>query len=462
MPDNTTHTAHKAFLEASEKKAFDKAHRSTIAFNMARYDEAVETGKAQFSNLETARRRAAIRKHIVLENLEDHLKTFEQHFTNRGGRVIWARDGEDARRAILDIFEQQYIKRVVKSKSMITEEIGLTKFLEKNGIECVETDLGEYIVQISNDKPYHIVTPAMHLSAKQVAGIFHKQFGLSEEATPEEITAFVRETLREKFVNAQAGITGANFLVSGTGSVALTENEGNGVLSASFPKLHIVVAGIEKVVSSLEDLDLFWPLLASHGTGQQITAYNTLINGPKKVVEPDGPSQMVVILLDNGRSRLLGTIPQRRTLSCIRCGACLNACPVYRNIGGHAYGTIYSGPIGAIISPHLSGRLREYIHMSHASSLCGKCTEVCPVGIDLHKQLLENRRLAVRMKFPSRSERLGMMAYKKAMGKARWLDSASPPVKNFFAGLLMKKAWGRRRTMPKVVTSFRKRKQTPE
>ncbi len=462
MPDKTTHTAHKAFLEASEKKAFDKAHRSTIAFNMARYDEAVEVGKAQFSNLETARRRAAIRKHIVLENLEDHLKTFEQHFTNRGGRVIWAQDGEDARRAILDIFEQQYIKRVVKSKSMITEEIGLTEFLEKNGIECVETDLGEYIVQISNDKPYHIVTPAMHLSAKQVAGIFHKQFGLSENATPEEITAFVRDTLREKFVGAQAGITGANFLVSETGSVALTENEGNGVLSASFPQLHIVVAGIEKVVSSLEDLDLFWPLLASHGTGQQITAYNTLINGPKKVVEQDGPSQMVVILLDNGRSRLLGTIPQRRTLSCIRCGACLNACPVYRNIGGHAYGTVYSGPIGAIISPHLSGRLREYIHMSYASSLCGKCTEVCPAGIDLHKQLLENRHLAVRMKFPSRSERLGMAAYKKAMGRAGWLDSASPPVKNFFAGLLLKKAWGRRRTMPKVVTSFRKQNQSPE
>lgn len=455
MSSKNTYTAHQTFLRASGQKAFDKAHRATIGYNMSRYDEAVIAGKEQFSNLEMARQRAAVRKHSMLEYLEGHLKTFEKQFTSRGGRVVWAQDAEEARRAILDLFEQRYVKRVVKSKSMITEEIGLTEFLEKNGIECLETDLGEYIVQISGDKPYHIVTPAMHLSAKEVAGIFHEKFNLPKESTPEQITAFVRKKLREKFIGAQAGITGANFLVSSTGSVALTENEGNGVLSASFPKIHIVVAGIEKMIASPEDLDLFWPLLASHGTGQQITAYNTFLNGPRKMVETDGPDQMVVVLVDNGRSRLLAKIPQRRTLSCIRCGACLNACPIYRNIGGHAYGTVYSGPIGAIITPHMSGRLREYIHMSYASSLCGKCTEVCPVGIDLHRQLLENRKMSVRMGFPSRSERLGMKAYKKAMGNAKWLDMAPPPVKNFFAKILFGKAWGPRRKIPRVVASFR-------
>ncbi len=457
MAGKHAQTAHEKFLKASEDKAFDRAHRTIISYNMGCYDEAVKAGKSQFVNLEAARRRAADKKHYVLEHLEDHLKTFERQFTSRGGRVIWARDKEEARKGILEIFEQNYVQRVVKSKSMVTEEIGLTRFLEKNGIECLETDLGEYIIQVTGDKPYHIVTPAMHLSAQDVAGIFHERFGLPAGSTPEEITAFVRNILREKFFNAQAGITGANFLISNTGSVAITENEGNGLLTASFPKIHIVVAGIEKVVSSLEDLDLFWPLLASHGTGQDMTAYNTVISGPRRQGEADGPEQMFVILLDNGRSRLLSAIPQRRSLSCIRCGACLNACPVYRNIGGHAYGTVYTGPIGAIISPHLSGNFRETIHLSHASSLCGKCTEVCPAGIDLHHQLLQNRRLSVRLGHPTRSERLGMKIYKKAMSNPKWLDKPSPAVKNFFARVLFGKAWGPRRVLPKVVNSFREK-----
>lgn len=444
-------SAHQQFLDDSEVMASDRKLRATIAYNVSQYEKAFARGKEQFANLELARRRAAQRRHQVIERLEDHLKAFEHNFTKRGGKVIWAGDMHEARRAILEIFDYHYVRRVVKSKSMVSEEIGLNDFLEKNGIECLETDFGEYIVQLSGERPYHIVTPAMHLSKKDVAAIFHKKFGLSEEAEPEDIMAFVREGHRKKFREAQAGITGANFLVSGTGSVAITENEGNALLTMTYPKIHIVVAGIEKVLSNVEDLELFWPLLATHGTGQNMTAYNTLVNGPRASDEKDGPDQMIVILLDNGRSRLMAEIPQRRSLACIRCGACLNVCPVYRHIGGHAYGTVYSGPIGAVISPHLSGQFREYQHLSFASSLCGKCTEVCPVGIDLHHQLLHNRRQAVRMGIPGRAERYGMKIYKMVMSKRRWLDKPSPAVKNFVARFFFGKSWGKQRCMPKIV-----------
>ncbi len=457
MSNNTTLSTHARFLADSRLKAFDITHRNTINYNMMRYDESVVQGKKQFANLELARKRVAIKKHMVLEKLEDHLKNFERHFTSRGGKVIWAQDAAEARSAILRIFEQHFVKKVVKSKSMVTEEAGITEFLEKNGIACVETDLGEYIVQISGDKPYHIVTPAMHLSAGDVAKIFNQHFGLSKDATPEDITAFVRMKLRKKFAEAQAGITGANFLVSDSGAVAITENEGNALFSMSAPPVHIVLAGIEKLIPSAEDLDLFWPLLATHGTGQAVSAYNTLVFGPRKAGETDGPKHMYVILLDNGRSRLLAATPQRRNLSCIRCGACLNACPVYRNIGGHTYGTVYSGPIGAIISPYLTGKMDEYMHLSYASSLCGKCTEVCPVGIDLHHQLLHNRHRFMRSQLSTRSERIGIKLYKKIMGKRKWLDMASPGLKNFAANLLFSKAWGKKRCLPKVVKSFKQR-----
>ena len=438
------------FIEDSGKKSADLAHREIIRTNMSHYDPAVKRAVEQFSNLQLARRRAGIKKHIVLEHLEDHLKTFEHHFNNNGGRVIWAQDADEARRAILEICEKHHIRSVVKSKSMVTEEVRLTECLEKNGIESLETDLGEYIVQITGDRPYHIITPIMHRSAKEVAGIFHEKFGLSEEASPEEITGYVRDTLREKFLKADAGITGANFLLADTGAIALTENEGNGVFSMAAPKVHIVLAGIEKIIPSVDDLDLFWPLLATYGTGQELSAYNSLVRGPRTREEADGPEYMYVVLLDNGRSRLLATTPQRRALACIRCGACLNVCPVYRNIGGHAYGTVYSGPIGAVISPHLLGKLDEYKHLSFASTLCGKCTEVCPVGIDLHHQLLQNRRLSVKSGLTTRPERWAMWAYKFGMKKRRRLDMFSGKTKNVLFRRFFGKAWGEGRVMPTV------------
>src|SRR5690606_7772340 len=325
------------------------------------------------------------------ENLDKYLVDFEANFTANGGKIIWANDAEEAREEIWKIFEKHNARSVIKSKSMATEEIELNDFLEKKGIEPIESDLGEYIIQLLNHKPYHFVTPAMHLSLEEIAKLFHEKFDTPLEATAEELTMKARELLRDKYTTAEIGITGANFLVADTGSIAITENEGNARLSTSFPKVHIAIVGIEKVIPSMADLDLFWPLLASHGTGQNLTVYNTILSGPRQINETDGPEEMYVILLDNGRTNLLAQKEQRQSLYCIRCGACLNACPVYKNIGGHTYNTTYSGPIGSIITPHFKG-MQAFKHLSYASTVCGKGADGCRGRIDSHKTLLLNRR----------------------------------------------------------------------
>jgi L-lactate dehydrogenase complex protein LldF len=330
---------------------------------------------------------------------------------------------------------------------MITEEIELNRELERKKIEVVETDLGEFIVQQAGQKPYHIVTPAMHLSKEDIASLYHKKFDTPETLTPEELTDYTRVLLREKFVAAEAGITGANFLIAETGSIALTENEGNGLMSMSFPKLHIVVAGIEKIIPRLEDLDLFWPLLATHGTGQQLTAYSNIISGPRNKGEKDGPEEMFLILLDNGRTNLLSKERQRQALSCIRCGACLNSCPVYKNIGGHTYGVTYSGPIGAVITPHLKD-FKKYKHLSFASSLCGACTEVCPVKIPLHELLLVNRKEAIENGFYTYFEKKSIDVATFALSNRKRLDMVGGGMKNFAMKLTVKNVWGPRRELP--------------
>jgi len=439
----------KEFTKKAQKKAFDKDHRKIIKFNMARYENAVIKGKKQYVNLELAKKRAEALKQKAINELDEYLIEFEGKFTARGGKVIWAPEAKDAIKEILLILKKHWAKTVVKSKSMTTEEIEFNDALKKKKIESLETDLGEYIVQIADEKPYHIVTPAMHKSKENIAKLFNEKFGTDINSTPEEITAFVRELLREKFIEADVGVTGANFIISDIGAIGLTENEGNGLMSISFPKIHIVIVGIEKVIPSIDDLDLFWPLLATNGTGQNITVYNSIISGPKQENEVDGPEEMYVILLDNNRTELLKQKIQRVALNCIRCGACLNACPVYKNIGGHTYGTTYSGPIGAVISPFMSG-IKDYKHLSFASSLCGKCTDVCPVRIPLHDLLLYNRNYFVRNKHTKSIERLSMYGYKKVMKKRSFLDMSNGGMKNFFMKTFMKNIWGPKRELPLV------------
>jgi L-lactate dehydrogenase complex protein LldF len=437
------------FLVDSEEKAFDLDHRRIINYNIGKYDTAVDRGLSKLINLENAKRKGHVIKWKVMENLDKYLPEFEANFQKRGGKVIWANDAGEANREILNILKKANVKTVVKSKSMVTEEIQLNEFLEHNHIESLETDLGEYIVQLLGQKPYHIVTPAMHLSKEDIAKLFNERFGTPIDATPEQLTQKARELLREKYVQADAGITGANFLIADTGSIAISENEGNARLSTTFPKIHIAVVGIEKLIPSMADLDLFWPMLATHGTGQNLTVYNTILSGPRKGNESDGPQEMYVVLLDNGRTNLLAQKEQRQALYCIRCGACLNACPVYKNIGGHTYETTYSGPIGSIITPHMAG-MDEYKHLSYASSLCGKCTEVCPVKIDIHKMLLLNRRDAVKEGLVTNKEKWGWALWKKGMLTRKMMDFFSGKTKNLMMRKFFKKSWGHYREMPAV------------
>ena len=437
------------FLVAAEDKAFDSRHRQIINFNIGRYDAAVQRGLSKIINLDNAKRKGHVLKWKVMENLDKFLPEFEANFQKRGGKVIWANDADEANREILNILKKSGAKSVVKSKSMVTEEIHLNEFLEHNHIESLETDLGEYIVQLLGQPPYHIVTPAMHLSKEDIAKLFNERFGTPIDATPEQLTLKARELLREKYVRADAGITGANFLIADTGSIAISENEGNARLSTTFPKIHIAVVGIEKIIPSIADLDLFWPMLATHGTGQNVTVYNTILSGPRQANESDGPEEMYVILLDNGRTNLLAQKDQRQGLYCIRCGACLNACPVYKNIGGHTYKTEYSGPIGSIITPHMRG-MEDFKHLSYASSLCGKCTEVCPVKIDIHKMLLLNRRDAVNENLVTRKEKWGWTAWKKGMLSRKLTDYFSGKTKNYLLRKFFKKTWGHYREMPVV------------
>lgn len=426
-----------SFLAKSSVKAADLDHRRKINFNISRYNAVVPQGKKQFDNVMLARERAKNAKWEAIEHLDQYLEEFEKKITARGAKVIWAENAEQALDAVGAICKEKNCKTLVKSKSMVTEEIHLNRFLESKGIESVETDLGEYIQQLDGEPPYHIVTPAMHKSKEDVARVFADKLGTAPGLSPEELTIIARNKLREKYVQAEIGVTGANFIVADVGGIAVTENEGNARLSCAWPKTHIVIVGIEKVIPSLEDIALFWPLLATYGTGQQVTVYNSLVMGPRQANETDGPEEMFVILLDNGRTNLLANPKTREALYCIRCGACLNACPVYKNIGGHAYETTYSGPIGKVITPYLKG-MDEYKHLSYASSLCGNCTEVCPVRINLHELLLENRHEAVLQGTSSIAERLAWKAWKAASLSRNMMNMGNGRIKNWVVNKVFK------------------------
>ncbi|MEO7923691.1 MAG: LutB/LldF family L-lactate oxidation iron-sulfur protein [Chitinophagaceae bacterium] len=425
------------FIAKSTIKAADKEHRRKINFNIGKYNAVVPQGKSQFAQLELAREKAKNIKWKAIETLDKQLEIFEATIIRRGAKVIWAENAQQALDAIQKICQEKNCKKIVKSKSMVTEEIHLNHFLEKNGIESIETDLGEYIQQLDGEPPYHIVTPAMHKSKEDVAKLFAEKLGTDPAATPEELTLTARKILRNKYTEAEIGVTGANFIIADIGGIAITENEGNARLTCSMPKTHIVIAGIEKLIPSMTDLALFWPLLATYGTGQRVTVYNTIITGPRQPHESDGPENMYVILLDNGRTNILANEKQRESLYCIRCGACLNACPVYKNIGGHTYAAAYSGPIGSVITPQLQD-MGEWKHLSDASSLCGNCTEVCSVKINIHELLLENRHEAVDEGHASFSEKIAWKMWKQGMLRRKWMNLGGGKTKNWVVNTLVK------------------------
>ncbi len=444
------------FSQQARQYIADVAMQGRLKYSISKYEEKHHQGKLQFADLDLARSRAGAIKNRVIENLEKYLLEFESNFLKNGGKIIWAVDAEEALREVERILKQHEVKTAVKTKSMISEELGLNELLSKLQIQCPETDLGEFIQQEAGEKPFHIVTPAMHKSKEEIADLFAKKYKLQATASPEQIMAFCRNYLREKFYEADAGITGANFLIADAGAIAITENEGNGVLTTAFPKIQITLAGIEKIIPSLQDLDLFWPLLATYGTGQRMTTYNTVITGSRRN-ETAGPEEMYLVLVDNGRSDLLAQTEQRRALACIRCGACLNACPVYNIIGGHTYNTTYQGPIGKVISPWMKG-FPEFKHLSQASSLCGKCTEVCPVKIDIHRLIIYNREAAVNKGLQRYSEKMAWYFWRNAMLSRKNMNKGGAKVKNLVIQTFFKRVWGTDRELPQVAErSFNQR-----
>lgn len=450
------------FLQDTERLTADLQHRERIRIAMGKYYAARGPRQAAFRDWSEARQTAAETKWQAVNHLDQHLLEFERNATARGTKVHWAASSAQAREIVLGILREKKARRIIKSKVMTSEEIHLNSLLAELGYSVVESDLGEFIQQLKDEPPYHFVFPCMHLSREEISDLFENHLGSAPSSDPEELTMIARRWMRQKYLEAEVGFTGANFIVAETGMISITENEGNARLTAALPRTMITLVGIEKVVPRLADLALFLPMLATAGTGQPLTCYNTVYGGPRQPGEVDGPEEWHVILLDNHRTRLLLDAQQRDALHCIRCGACLNVCPIFKNIGGLSYGTTYQGPIGSVITPHLRG-LQDWKHLSAASTLCGSCTATCPVKVDLHHHLLHNRRNAASQK-RSRLEGLLWRTFAWVMNRPRIYRLASwmgrigqklhPLVKGSLADPL--RAWTKSREAPSLAPrSFR-------
>lgn len=440
----------------SAEQTFHQAVKTTIkntelqARTMAaaiQQQHAMNGAIKQFANLDLARNRAKYIKWRVNENLDKYLIDFEANLMRKGGKVIWADTAQTALNEIEQIIKKNQAKQIIKSKSSICNEIGLNEFIRSKGYQLFESDLGDFIIDGFNEKPFHTVLPAVHKSKQEINNLLNQKISSSLDIEAHEMMNDVREYMRANFFKADIGITGANFLIAENGMACITENEGNARLTSTFVKTHIVVAGIDKMLPTLQDVDLFFSLLGSYGTGQKLTTYNSII-GPKNADEHDGPIEFIVILVDNGRSNILASHDQREALSCIKCGACHFVCPVFTNIGGHAYGSNYTGPIGAITEPLAHG-LKENIHLSNASTSCGKCNDVCPVKIEISNQIIRNRRDAVNLGGESTSEKLAWYTWTKAMLSRKNLNR-SASLKNFTFKQLYKNNWGTEREFPKI------------
>ncbi len=383
-------TATREFTRTAADTLSDARIQDSLRGLYSGFSKARERAGEATPGWEEMRDRAKAVKTHTIANLDYYLEQVEARVTESGGNVFFARDGEAASRYILDLVDREGVRRVIKGKSMLSEEMDLNGQLEAAGVEATETDLGEYLIQLAGDTPYHIIAPAIHMSREQAGDLLHPETG-DPGGDITELTAEARRQLRDKFIEADMGITGANFVVAETGTLVLVTNEGNGRMCTSMPRIHVAIMGMEKVVPSLEDMGMFLRLLIRSATGQRLSTYVTTVDGPRRADDEDGPEQFHLVIVDNGRSRMLADPHMREALNCIRCGACLNACPVYRKVGGHAYGWVYSGPIGAIVTPMLTD-LPASKDLPYASSLCGACREACPVRIDIPRMLLHLRR----------------------------------------------------------------------
>lgn len=409
-----------------------------------------------------------IKQHTI-EHLDRYLGQFVDNAMAAGATVHFAATGEEANAAVLDIVRASGLTRIIKSKSMVSEEIGLDQALEDVG-EVVETDLGEYIIQISHDKPSHIVTPVIHKTAKDIAALFQQELGMEYSEDPETLTKTARAHLREKFRQGEIGISGVNFAVAETGTIILCTNEGNGRMCTSRPRVHIAVMGIEKVVPRMQDLAVMLKLLGRSATGQTLTQYTSMITGPRRAGEHDGPEELHIVLVDRRRTANLAS-PYRSSLRCIRCGACLNACPVYRNVGGHTYGSMYNGPIGIVLTPIYEG-FERFKDLPHATSLCGACGEACPVKIPLPELFIRMRDEQIRRGITPRGERFVFWAWTLGL-RWRWMYAVGQKIASWFTRWILGRGgwirwmpgppggWTRKRPMPTMAKkSFRSQWKT--
>lgn len=408
----TTHTI--AFYDRVDGALHNSSLQTALNRATARFIGNRAAAIGALADEATLRNQARAIRAKALSRLDELLVELAMNVEARGGHVCWASDGAAARQYIVDLARQRDVKSIVKSKSMASEEIHLNEALEAAGLEVVETDLGEYIIQLANETPSHIIAPSIHKTREQVSALFNQHLGAPETDDISEMTATARQALRQRFLQADLGISGVNFGVAQSGGIVIVENEGNARLTTSVPRIHVAIMGIERICESVEDLGVLLQVLARSATGQKMSVYTTLISGPAHPGEPDGPEEFHLILLDNGRSDILGG-KYAEALMCIRCGACLNACPVYQTIGGHAYGGVYSGPIGAILTPLLQPDLVDTYQLPQASSLCGACQEVCPVRIAIPDMLLRLRADGVRAGKSTPIERAAIRSYRVAM-----------------------------------------------
>lgn len=407
------HLSSETFKENARAALADVQLRGALKNATSLFGEKRKQAVASIPNWEELRSQARAIKDEVLSDLDRYLEEFVRNAESRGALVHWARDADEANSIVCSLAIARKARVVVKSKSMTTEETHLNGALEAAGMQVVETDLGEYIIQLAGEPPSHIIAPAIHKTRHQVGALFTAELGMPPTDDIDKMTSTARAKLRDRFAAADIGISGVNFAIAETGTIVIIENEGNIRLTTSLPRTHIAVMGIEKVLPRFADLDVFLKLLPRSGTGQRLTTYQSFITGVKRTLDDEGPEELHIVLLDNGRSRMLAHPVTRQSLACIRCGACLNACPVYQQVGGHAYGSVYPGPIGAVITPQLMG-IEKTAQLPFASSLCGACRDVCPVKIDI-PQLLLHLRGEISPRKGSRAERLIFKVWAKVM-----------------------------------------------
>ncbi len=439
--------AYRDFMERTAGESFNTERIKTFASNISRYNQFVEEGKKQYKNLELAKERATFIKNNVINDLPKYLVQFENNFQSRGGKVIWAQDAEEAVNEIAQIIKKYNTPEITKDANLISDEI----FLQQNiGAYKLKTlDYSLFMNEGKKETTTHTVNRAIEQSHAQIFDLIKEKLKLAPQTKPEQLIKELNNELKKRALASDICITGSNFLIADTGGVSVVENEGTSALAIAFSKVHIVLAGVETVIPKLTDLHLFFPLYSTYATGKKLSVFSSIYTGPQQSKENEGPKEMYVVLLDNGRSEILEQKNQRRALSCIQCGACSNACPVYKTIGGETYNTTYNGPIGAVVSPWLKG-VNDYKHLTYASSICGACTLVCPVNINIHELILHNRNYIAKnkKKFLRRMERFMMFLLSFLMVKRTRLDWLKAKNKNKYLATYIFRSWKDKRSIP--------------